>query len=167
MDFSLEDVARHRPADESGGDVVEKGGKNEDDAEEGKAREPAPRQERRHLVGKPARFEMARENGETHQEQEQVRQVHPLLLEVESEPLEAIAGRKAGKGELVENDCGKPGEGGREGMAIEDRDPDKGQREQDEFEGNAKNVDRCAGDGTGHFGHGRSRGEHENAGCRG
>ena len=78
VDFSLEDVAGHRPADECGGDVVEKGGENEDDAEERKARQPAPRQERRHLVGKPARFEMAREDGEAHQEQEQVGQRPPI-----------------------------------------------------------------------------------------
>ena len=102
-----------------------------------------------------------------HQEQEQVGQLHPLVLELKSEPGEAVAGRKAGKGELVENDCGKPGEGDRKGVAIEDRDPDKGQREQDELEWNAKNVDRCARDGTGYVGHGRSRGEQEGAGCRG
>ena len=74
------------PPISAAGDVVEKCREDEDDGEERQPALPVVRQNRRHLVRNPTLFEVAGEERETHQEQEQVRQDHPLMPDMQREP---------------------------------------------------------------------------------
>ena len=89
VDLAPENMPRHRAADQRGGDVVEEARQHEHDDEQRKAALPVVGQEGRHLVRDAALLEMARQQREAHQQQEQVRQDHPFVLQVPAETREA------------------------------------------------------------------------------
>ncbi len=73
----------------------------------------------RHFIGNATLLEMAGQQREAHEQQKQVGQDHPLVLEMEDEAGEARAGLEACEGELVGGDDRKPSERDRERMAVE------------------------------------------------
>ena len=157
MHFALEDVARHRAADQGGRDIVEEAREYEHDREQREAALPSVGQERRHLVRDAALLEMARQDRETHQQQEQVRQHHPLVLDVQRKAAEAGAGFESRERELVEDDGGEAGERDLERAVMEQRDAEQRQRKQDEVDRNAEDKDRRRrGRGGGGFGEHRN-----------
>ena len=136
--LSSEHVPRHRAADQRGGDIVEEARQHEHDREQHEPALPSVRQERRHFVGDAAVLEMARQDREAHQQQEQVREDHRLVLHVQREAGEASAELEAGEDELVDDDGGEPGERHLQRLVVEDRDADQREREQDEVDRNAE-----------------------------
>ena len=87
---------------------------------------------------------MPRQEREAHQEQEQVGEDHPFVLEVQAEAGEAGAVFEAGEQELVERDGREPGERDCERVMVEQGDPEQGQAEQDEVDRDAEDIDRRA-----------------------
>jgi hypothetical protein len=142
MHFALEDVARHRAADQRGRDIVEEARQHEYDGEQRQPALPAVRQERWHFVRHAAVFEVPRQDREAHQQQEQVGEDHGLVLHVQREPGEPGAKLEARENQLVEYNCGKTGERDLQGLVVEHRDAEQRQREQDEIDRNAENEHR-------------------------
>ena len=85
---------------------------------------------------------MPRQQCETHEEQEQVRENHPLVLHVQGEPGEAGAELEARERELVDRDRREPGQ--RDLQAYDDGKPRPraGSAEQDEIDRNAEKIKR-------------------------
>ena len=100
--------------------------------------------------GTLALLEMAREQRKAHQQQEQVGEDHPLVLQVRGEARQAGAVLEAGEAELVERDGGKPGQRHLQRVVVEQRDAEQRQREQDEIDRDAGDKQRLAGRGCGH-----------------
>ena len=102
--FPAENMARHGAADQRGGDVVEEARQHEYDDEQHESALPVVGQEGRHLVGDAALLEMPRQQRKTHQQQEQVREDHPFVLQVPGETRQAVAELEAREREFVEGD---------------------------------------------------------------
>ena len=83
VDLAAENVPRHGAADQRRGDVVEEARQHEHDDEQHEAALPVVGQEGRHLVGHAALLEMPRQQRKAHQQQEQVREDHPFVLQVQ------------------------------------------------------------------------------------
>src|SRR5262249_30753111 len=92
----------------------------------------------RHLIGNAAQLEMAREQGKAHEQQEQVREDHPFVLEMKSKAGEARASLEAREGELVGDDDRQPRERDRERVAVEQCHAEKRKTEQDEIDWNSQ-----------------------------
>ena len=103
---------------------------------------PVVGQERRHDVGQLALLEMARQQRKAHQQQEQVGEDHPLVLHVQRETAEARPELEAGEAELVGDDGGEPGQRHLQRVVVEQRDAEQRQREQDEVDGDAEEIER-------------------------
>lgn len=142
MDVALEHVARDRAADQGGSDVVEETREHKNDGEQRNAASPAIRKKRRHLIGYVTLLEVAGKDGEAHQQQEQVRQDHPLVLHVPSQAGEPGAELEAGEDELVEEDCSEPRQRDLKRSMMEDRHAYQRQREEDEIDRNAEHEYR-------------------------
>ena len=146
MDLAPEDVLRDRAADQRRGDIVEKARKDGDDDEQRQGAFPVVGQERGHLVGNSAPLEMPRQQRETHEEQKQVRENHPLVLHVQGEPREARAELEARERELVDRDRRESRQRDRKRMMVEHADADQGRCEQDEIDRNAQKAERRSRD---------------------
>jgi hypothetical protein len=140
-------VAGNRAADQCRGNVVEEARQDRDDREQGETARPAVRQDRRHLVGNAAVLEVTRQDGEAHQQQEQVGERHRLVLQVQREAAQARAELEAGEDKLVENDGRKTGQGDLQCPVMKDGDARERQTEQDELDRDAEHVDRHHGSG--------------------
>ena len=93
-----------------------------------KAALPVVGQEGRHHIGHPALLEMPRQQRKAHQQQEQVREDHPLVLQVQRKPGEAGAELEAGERELVDRDRRKPDSATASVWWWNSPDPDQRQR---------------------------------------
>jgi len=82
---------------------------------------------------------MAREDREAHQQQEQVGENDPLMLQMQAEATHANPVFEPGEDELVENDRAQPCECDLQGLVVKDGNTHKRQREQDEVDGDAEN----------------------------
>jgi hypothetical protein len=134
----LEDVARNGSADQGGRDVVEEARQHEDDDQENEPAGPVVRQERRHFVGDAAFLEVARQHRKAHQQQKQIGERHPFMVQMERETAETGAFLEAGDTELVGGDDRKARERDFERPVMKQRDPKQGQAEQDEVDGNSE-----------------------------
>ena len=92
--------------------------------------------------GDAALLEMAREQGKSHEEAEEVGEDDPFVGHVRSEPSEARAGRKAREGKLVGQDRCKTAQRDSERVAMEERHPEKHHSEEDEVDGCSKHESR-------------------------
>ena len=73
----------------------------------------------------------------------------PLMRHVVAEAGEARTVLESGEDEFVDDDGGKPGQRDRKRVAMEQRDAEQRQREQDEVDGYSKHEDRLDHDGLG------------------
>ena len=88
---------------------------------------------------------MARQKGEPCEEAKQVRQDDPLVAEVGDETGEAGPGFETGESDLVEDNCRQPKKRDPQSVAMEKRDPEQGETEQDKMDRNGhKAVDAWA-----------------------
>ena len=110
MNLAFENVPRHRSANKRSGNIVEKSGEHEDNREQSKGPGPVARQNSRQLFRHATFFKMPREQRETRQQQKQVRQPHPFMLQVQAQPGEAGPILEAREGELIECNRGETGE---------------------------------------------------------
>jgi hypothetical protein len=74
-----------------------------------------------------------RKQREPHQQQEQIGQNHPFVREMLAQPSESCAKFEAGERQLVSNDNSKPRQCDRQRVAMEQRDPEESQREQNKL----------------------------------
>ena len=88
---------------------------------------------------------MPRQQRESHQQQEQVGEDHPLVLQVQREAGQPGAELEAGEGELVERDRRQPGQRDCERVMMKQRDAEQRQAEQDEIDRNAEEIERRPG----------------------
>ena len=134
-----EQLMGHGAADQCGGDVVEEGRHDEHQQQQREAAFPVVRQ----VLGQDHRdmafLEVAREDGEAHQQAQQVRDHHPLVAQMTDEAGEAGAALEAGENDLVGGDHHRPTGGHRQRVAVKQRDAEQGEAEQDE-------IHRDAGD---------------------
>ena len=161
MDFALEQLQRHRPADQGRRDVVEEARDEPDDGQQEEGALPVVGQQRRHHIGNAALLEVAREQRKAHQQQEQVRQHHPFVLHMLEKSRRARTGLEAGESELVGGDGEETDERHVERLVVEKGDSKQRQREQDEVDGDAGDHDRLghlAGGGGKRW---RQHGEHQ------
>ena len=105
---------------------------------------PVVGQEARQDSGNARVLEVLGEQSEAEQQPQEVREDHPLVQEMQPESGKAFAGLEAGERELVQHDCREPDQRDGKNVAVEYRDAQQRQREQDEIEGNAKNLRRYA-----------------------
>ena len=87
---------------------------------------------RQHL-GHLAALEVVREQREAEQQAEQVGEDHPLVRHVQRQAAKSRSGLEAGEAELVDDDHAKPDERHLQDVAMEQRDADQRQAEQDEI----------------------------------
>ena len=78
------DVARHDPADDCAGDVVEKDRQAEYECEQRNAAQPAVREPRWYDFRQIALFELVCENGKSEQDKKQICERHPFARKVNS-----------------------------------------------------------------------------------
>jgi hypothetical protein len=81
---------------------------------------------------------MARENGEAHEQAQQVGEDHPLVMQVGGQTAQTGARLEPGERELVQHDCRKPTQGHGQNVVVKHRDAQQRQGEQDEIERNAQ-----------------------------
>ena len=130
MDFPLKTCRAMVPPISAAAMLREKRQKDEDDAQGGQP--PASRLPGRKAgisSGSRLVFEVTREDGEAGEKREKVRRRHPLILDVERKPDEAAAGKKAGGGELVDEDRQQTGKSDGEDVPVKPGDPNEGRAE--------------------------------------
>ncbi len=142
MNLALENMPRDGAADQRGRDIVEKARQHEHQHQQDRAALPVVGEQRRHFVGQPALLEMPRQQRKSGQQQEQIGQHHPFVLHVMTEASEADAILESGEDEFVRDDRSEAGDRDQQGLMMEQRHAKQGQREQDEFDGNARDKDR-------------------------
>lgn len=76
---------------------------------------------------------MARQQRKPHQQQEQITEERELVAQMCAETRQAGAVFKAGKGQFVSSNDPKTGERNGQGVPMKQRDPEQGQRKQDEI----------------------------------
>src|SRR3954466_3442709 len=131
-------MSRHRAADQGRGYVVQKARQHKDEDEEDDATAPIVRKQRRHFVRDPAFLEVPRQNRKSHQQQEQVRENDPFVLEMGDEATEACAEFETGECHLVDDNGAKSAEGDGKGVMVEQGDAEQGQTEEQEVNRNSK-----------------------------
>jgi hypothetical protein len=138
MHLGLEQLVRHGAADQGRGDVVEETGNGPHHDQQDERALPVVGQvlgqDHRHM----AFLEMPGEDGEAHQQAEQVDQGHPFMAQVSGETRHPGAGLEPGHRDLVNRNRGDTGQRDIKGLVMEQGDPEQGQREQDEFDGYAE-----------------------------
>ena len=90
MHLAAKNDVRHGAADQRGGDVVEKRRQHEHDDQQRETAFPLARQVSGQFTGNLRLFEVFGQKCKTHQKTEQVRQNHPLVLEVQNQSAEAV-----------------------------------------------------------------------------
>ena len=128
------DVARHRAADQRSRDVIEEARQNEDYDEKDDAAFPVIGQHGWHLIGNPTLLEVPRQNGKSHQQQEQVGQHDPLVGHVIAKAGHSRAELESGKTDLVADDHCKAGHGDHERMPVKHRNTEQHKPKEDEIE---------------------------------
>ena len=103
---------------------------------------PIVRQESWHFFRNLALLKVTRQQRETHQKQEQVREDHPFVLHVQPEAREANPELKSGEGELVCGDGRKPSQSDCKCLLMEERNAEQGQRKKDEVHGDSEDQYR-------------------------
>ena len=142
MDFALEDVPRHRAADQCGGDVVEEARQHKHDGEQGEAARPTVWEEGGHRVGNAAVLEMPRQDRKAHQQQKEIGEDHPFVVQLQRQGrVKPSPCRKPGKQQLVDGNGRKPGQRHLKCLVVEDRDTEQRQAEQNEINRDAEQVD--------------------------
>ncbi len=114
-------------ADQRGGDVVEERRQHEYHHQQQKAAFPIVRQPARQNLRYVAFLEVARQQGESEQQSEQVSQHHPFVMQVAEQSGNAAAGMEAGDQQFVEGDRGQAGERDRQRVVVEQRHAQQGQ----------------------------------------
>ncbi len=133
MDLGAEQRVRHRAADQGRGDVVEERGQHEYNHEQREAALPVVRKYSRELRGHARFLEVSRQEGEAEQQTQEVREDHPLLVEMREEPGNAAAGLEPREGELVQGRKRDP-----QRVTVKHRDTDEREPEQNEIDRDAE-----------------------------
>jgi len=144
--LAAEDDTGHRATDQRGGDVVEERRQHEDDCEQGEPALPVIGEDVRQQRGDARLFEVLGEQSEAEQQAEQVRQDHPLVLQVQHQPFDARSGLEAGEEELVRCDGGEPGQGDAERPVVKERDAGERHPEQCELDRRTQHHGHDCGD---------------------
>jgi len=84
---------------------------------------------------------MTRQDGETHQQQKQVREDHPFVLKLGHQARQAFALSEARKQELVKCNGHQPSQRNLKCLVVEHRHTQQRQAEQNELNRDAKQVD--------------------------
>ena len=147
MHLGLEQLVRHGAADQRGGDVVEEAGEHENHHQHHEPALPVVGQ----ILGQDGRdvalFEVAREQGKTHEQAEQVGQHHPFVLEVPGQAGRPVAGLETGEQQFVKRDRRQAGQPDVQRVVVKQRNAEQGQRKENEVERDAGDHDQFAGRG--------------------
>jgi hypothetical protein len=132
--LALEHGVGDRAADHRRGDVVEEAREQPHQHQQHEAALPVvgqePRQHRRHL----ALLEQVGQQREAEQQQQQVRQDHPLMPQVQHEAAESGAALERRQHDLVQANQYRAAERDAQGVVVEQRHAGKHQAEQDELD---------------------------------
>ena len=136
MDLPVEDGMRDGAADHRRGDVVEERRQHEHRGEQHEAALPVvgqpARQHRRHL----AVLEGPGQQGEAEQQEQQVGQRHPLVLEMNGEAGQARTRSRTARSTIsIDRDDHGADDRDAQGVLVEHRDAGEHAGEEDEFDG--------------------------------
>jgi hypothetical protein len=120
--------------DGGGRDVVEERGHHEHHRQQHQPARPVVRQDAWQQQRQLALLEVPREDGEPHQQREQVCEQHPLGREVSDETRRPRDAVEIGEYQLVRGDRQQAEQRDREGVPVKDRDPEQREPEEHELE---------------------------------
>jgi hypothetical protein len=142
MDALCVDVRGDGCADQRAGDVVEEGRHHEHKAEQRQAAGPAIGQDVGRQIGQLAFFEMTRQQGKAQQQQTQICQFDPMVIEVRYETIDAGPVGEANEEEFVGEDRQQSDHSDGEGAMVKQRHAEQRGGEQDELDGNSEHGAR-------------------------
>jgi len=117
----------HSPADQGGGDVVEKTGKHKHHDQEQKAPFPVPGQKAGQQGWQPGFFKMPGEKGKTQEQGQEIHQGHPFLPHLSQPAGKPGAGAEIGTQAFVEGHRHQPEKAHSQGMVLKQGHPQEGE----------------------------------------
>ena len=126
-------MAGHHSAEDGGRNVVEEARQDKDDPEQRDAPGPIVRQQTRQMIGHIAVLEMTRQQLKADEQQQQVGNRDPFMLEMAKQGLGAGAGWEGADKSFVGQDDDQPGDADRERPFVEQRDAEQHEAEKDEL----------------------------------
>jgi hypothetical protein len=141
MYLALEHVPRHRAADQGSGDIIQEARQHEYNREQSQAATPAVWQICRHCVGDSTLLEVTRQDGEAHQQQEQVGENDPFMVKLQHKAVETRALAEAREQKLVDRNSGKTSQRHFKRLVVKHSDAEQRQAEQNEINRDAKQID--------------------------